>query len=181
MKTISILRVLINILFFLLLTALVVGFVYFLILMFFPEVLPFYLRGFRMLFSSQFFNWKISLIPIVSVINFILFVISIFYLKRCVKPFSRSDFYTLRVIRDLKKAGNIFIFIGVSTLLIRFISIALFQTIAKSFIGTPIVFSFLSSFDATVLFSTIIGLFLLLFSNAFENARELKEENNLTI
>jgi hypothetical protein len=186
MKTIKVLKILINVLYVFLLTIFIFGILIVIAVFFFNEYLPFYLQGYKMLFSS-FFNWKLFLIPFITVVNFILFILSVYYLKKCINPFIGSDFYSSIVINNLKKSGSIFVFIGVSTIFFRFISavyiinsMPIIQGLSEfSFVSSFI--TFISSIEVTTIFLIIIGLFFLLFSNAFENAKSLKQENELTI
>jgi hypothetical protein len=127
-----------------------------------------------------------SLIPLMTVINFMLFILAVYFLKRTIKPFINSDFYSSIIVSNLKKAGSLFLFIGVSTILICLISALYLQNmtqhmvLGKSSWWFSLV-SIVSSIDLTYVFLIIIGLFLLLFSNTFNNARTLKQENDLTI
>jgi hypothetical protein len=185
MKTIQALRILINILFYCLLIVLAVGFISLIILLFFNDLLPQILQQYKTLFSTMF-NWKLLLIPTITVINYILFVVGVYYLRKVIPFFPSKDFYNLIVIKSLKKAGNLFIFIGASSILVRLISIFIMQNMTQSMVVekssiwltiTPLI----ASLDLVNIFLIIIGLFLLLFSKSFENAKELKQENDLTI
>ncbi|QXP63515.1 DUF2975 domain-containing protein [Polaribacter sp. R2A056_3_33] len=186
MKTIQILRTLINILFYTLITVFSIGFVFYLFLFLFPELLPAPLGGFSMLFSSMF-SWKMYIAPLSSVVNFVLLIVAIFYLRKCISSFLNSDFYNEDVTTNFKKAGNLFIFIGVSTIIIQLFAILYFQNLAENMIQmkTNFLITLSNILAATIdlksVISIIIGLFFLLFSKIFENARVLKQENDLTI
>ncbi len=182
MKTIKILKVLINILYVLLIAVFGLGVAFLIAVLFFNEQLPFFLQGYKMLFTM--FNWKLFLIPFTTVINFILFVIAIYFLRKCIKPFDTSEFYSIVVIKNLKRAGGLFVFIGISTIVFRLIAILYFQNqmpVINGYTGLKTTGAITSSVDISVLFLIIIGLFFLLFSKAFANAKELKQENELTI
>jgi len=182
MKTVKVLKVLINILYILLLFIFALAILFVIAISFFNESLPLYLQGYKMLFSS-FFDWKLFLVPFSTIINFILFTIAVYYLRKCIEPFINSDFYSTVVIKNLKKAGRLFVFIGLSTILFRLVAILYFQSIVpvQGYSGLLNAGSLISSIDITTIFLIIIGLFFLLFSNTFENAKRLKEENDLTI
>jgi len=184
MKTIKILKILINILYMLLLAVLAIAVLFLIMLAFFDDSLPFYLRGYRMFFSS-FFSWKLFLVPFVTCLNYILFVLSIFYLRKCINPFIDSEFYTTDVYKNLRKSGWLFIFIGASTILVMLISAIYVQEIMNNMIQFNTLISYLSMFPAATdlksVFLIIIGLFFLLFSKSFENAKKLQLENDLTI
>ena len=90
MKIIKILKVLINILYVLLLIIFGLGVLLLTAVLFFNDYLPWFLQGYKMLFTS--FDWKLLLIPFSTVVNFILFTLSVYYLRQCIKPFITSDF-----------------------------------------------------------------------------------------
>lgn len=93
------------------------------------------------------------------------------------------DFYSIVIIKNLKRVGNIFVYIGISTILFRALLILYFQSIItiEGYTGLAKITTLVSSIEITTVFLIVIGLFFLLFSNAFENARNLKQENDLTI
>lgn len=183
MKTINTLRQLINVLYFSLLVVAVGAILFLSTLYFFTESLPFYLQGYAMLF--QFFNWKLLLVPATTGINFMLFIIAIYYLKKSTASFTTSDLYNEASIKHLKKAGNLFVFIGLSSILIMLFSAIYIQGIAQNILQMNAFLSFLNILAAAIdlksTFLIIIGLFFVLFSKSFEHASRLKQENELTI
>ncbi len=182
MKTINILKTLINILFVLLIGTLVLGGVFIIAVLFFDKELPFFLQGYTLLFKM--FDWKLFLIPFTTVLNFIVFVVAVFYLRKCIQPFKNSDFYSPDIIVNLKRSGFLFVFIGISTVVFRIVGILLMQgqmPVVGGVSSVKIAGIVTSTLDLSVTFLIIIGLFFLLFSKAFENAKDLKQENDLTI
>lgn len=186
MKTIKILKVLINILYVILIAVLVLGLVFFIASFFLNEYLPFSLRGFNRMFSV--FNGALIIGPLLKTVNFILFLFSVFYLRKCIKPFIESDYYSETVIKNLRRAGNIFVFIGGATILIQFIMSFLLLRVASNIVeglsmNSLLMFlsSSVQSLDVENIFLVVIGLFFLLFSKATANAKDLKQENDLTI
>ena len=183
MKTINTLRQLINVFYFSLITVAVGTILFFSTLYFFTESLPIYLQGYAMLF--QFFSWKIHLVPITTGINFMLFIIAIHALRRCTSSFTESDFHTAVVIKHLKSAGSLFIFIGVSTILVLCISaihtLGITHNISQLNAFIPFLIDVAAAIDLKSTFLIIIGLFFVLFSKSFKHANRLKQENDLTI
>ena len=186
MKTIKILKVLINILFVGLIVVLILGMVFFIGGVFLNEHLPYYLQGFNRIFSV--FKWPLLIGPLLKTVNFILFVFSVFYLRKCIKPFIESDYYSEAVIKNLKRAGYIYVFIGAGTILIQFIMSFILLRVASNIVEGLSMNSFLmflsssvQSLDVENIFLVVIGLFFLLFSKATANAKDLKQENDLTI
>ena len=186
MKTIQILRTLINILFYTLIAVLVIGFIFIILLFFFPETLPTPLGMFTMVFNQPF-GWEVYLIPITTVVNYVLLIIAVFLLRKGTTSFLVSDFYNEKVTTNFKKAGNIFVFIGLSTVVLQLFTALYMQNITNNMmqVKTNFLISTLNTLVAVIdLKSTlaiIIGLFFLLFSKIFENSRVLKQENDLTI
>jgi len=191
MKTIQILRTLINILFYTLIAVFITGIIFFILLFFFPELLPTPLGSFSMIFNQMLFNqpfgWKIYLVPLSTVINYVLLIIAMFFLKKSVSSFLNSDFYSKNVIRNLKKGGNIFIFIGVYSIIILLFAALYIQNLASNMVQMKTNFLItlsnilVATIDLKSIISIIIGLFFLLFGKIFENSRILKQENDLTI
>lgn len=180
MKTIKTLQILINILYYLLIGVAGITTLYFLVLFIYPEVLPFFLQTWGMAFKM--FDWKLLVGPVLSSVNFLLFIYGIYLLKKTIPSFKRSEFYEVVVEKNLKKAGQIFIFIGISTTLLKMIFLLIIQsTIGFMQSFWMVLNSLISSIDLAMISLIIIGLFLLLFSDSFKNARVLQEENDLTI
>ena len=186
MKTIQTLRILINILFYTLIGVFIIGALFFILLIFSPETLPAPLGIFKMMLNQPF-GWKIYLVPISTVVNYILLIIAVFLLRRGTASFLVSDFYNEKVTTNFKKAGNIFVFIGLSNIVIQLFVVLYIQNLASNMLqmGAGFLISTLNTLAAVIdLKSTlaiIIGLFFLLFSKIFENSRLLKQENDLTI
>ncbi len=184
MKTIRTLQILINLLFYVLLGIVIITITYYLILFIYPEILPDILQMSRMAFS--FFDWKFFIGPVLTSLNFILFVYGVYLLKKTIPSFKRADIYGSLVVKNLRKSGQLFIFIGLSTILIKVIFFFVVQN-SIGFIGKGmqsfwyISTSLISSIDITMISLIVVGLFLLLFSDSFKNAQLLKQENDLTI
>ena len=184
MKTIKTLKVLINLLYYALLIVVGVAAIYYALLLIYPKALPYSLQLPRMAFD--FFDWKLMLGPVLTTINAILFIYGIYLLKKTVPSFEKANFYAPLVIRNLKRAGKIFVFIGLSMMLIKMILIIIVQgnlySVINGFSGwLNVVLRLLGSIDFYMICLIIAGLFFTLFSDSFKNARLLKEENDLTI
>jgi hypothetical protein len=138
-----------------------------------------------MIFNPVFFNWQTLIDPFTNALNFVLFIVAVYYLKKSIASFVNSDFYNASVIVNLKKAGNIFVFIGVSTILIQFLSGIYILNTTQNIVKMNSLFALssliIAAFDLKSIFLIIAGLFLLLFSASFMIARKLKQENDLTI
>lgn len=187
MKTISLLKNIINILFWGMIVFSIILFVLILLLFFLPESLPMIFQGYTMLFNSDYFSWHILIVPLSYAIGFILFIVSIYYLKKCIRPFEAHQFYSKAVIDNLKKSGRLFIIIALGTSFMRIFAAFVFTSYANASVigadfGTGHRFAaLLSAIGSINFFLLIVGLFLLVFSRAFENGKLLKEENDLTI
>ncbi len=178
MKTIRTLNALINILFYILVVFIVSITIFYIIILFFGDHLPLLFQGYRMIFS---FGWKLLIVPVFTYINFILFIMGIYYMKKTIPSFKKHDFYSESMIKNLKKAGKLFVFIGSSMIFFKLLGLLVFQNTIGLGKGWTLLFSILGSIDLPMISLIIIGLFLLLFSDSFKNGKALQEENKLTI
>ena len=110
MQTIKILKILINVLFIGLIAIFALGILFLIGLLFFNDHLPPIFQAYKMIFNMPF-KWYVFLGPFSYIFAYVLFVVSIYYLRKCIKPFEESDFYSETVIENLRKAGSLFIFI----------------------------------------------------------------------
>ncbi|EDP71077.1 hypothetical protein FBALC1_01297 [Flavobacteriales bacterium ALC-1] len=186
MTTIKLLKNLINILFWGMIVFSVVSFILFIVLLFFPESLPEIFQLFGVFFNGTF-PWQVWIIPFSNILGFLLFIVSIYYLRKCIKPLEEQRFYSDEVIVNLKKTGRLFIVISIVTTLLRIIGLFVFNGLTNNMIvGSKFGFwaicsAVVSAVGAINFFLLIIGLFLLVFSNVFNNGKLLKQENDLTI
>ena len=183
MKTIKNLKRILEILYYILIGVCVLYSIIFAVFYFFGNTLlsPAYFLALEMSFNT-FFSLKMILIPLIISANFILLTIAIYFLRKTIPFFMKSDFYNKDVINLFKKVGNIFVFIGISTIISTLYSTVIIQNLTqKETFSTQFLFVFFSSFNLKSIFSITIGLFFLLFSKILENSKELKQENNLTI
>ena len=186
MKTIKTLRTLINILFYTLIAVFAIGFIFILLLFFFPNLIPMPWRGFSMVFNQPF-GWKIYLAPVSTIVNYMLLIVAVYLLRKGTSSFLVSDFYNEKVTTNFKKAGNIFVFIGISTIIIQLFTVVYVLSIANNMMQMKTNFlittvnTLAAAVDLKSVLSIIIGLFFMLFSKIFENSRLLKQENDLTI
>ncbi|MCC1485284.1 DUF2975 domain-containing protein [Winogradskyella sp. E313] len=201
MKTIKLLKILITIIFWGMIVLLGLGIICFILLLFFEDLFPPFLQGFNMLFNDRF-PWQVWIGPIASVIAFVLFILAINYLRKCIAPIQEQRFYSEEVISNLKKSGRLFIIIALGTSFIRIVGVFMIKNLTNRLayggnLGGQIgvtnlmqttdssVWSYLgailSAIGGTNFFLLIIGLFLLVFSSVFKEGQLLKEENDLTI
>ncbi|GAA3775624.1 hypothetical protein GCM10022271_04720 [Corallibacter vietnamensis] len=90
-------------------------------------------------------------------------------IKKTVDMLSKGAYFTTHVIKNLKKIGKLFI-------------ICAFGFLAVKFVVNMILFSeFLIGISSTFMVFLIIGLFMMFLSEAFSNAKKIKEENDLTV
>ncbi len=186
MTTIKLLKNLINILFWGMIVFSVLSFILFMILLFFPESLPEIFQVFGM-FLNGTFPWQVWIAPFSNILGFLLFIVSIYYLRKCIKPLEDQRFYSDEVILNLKKSGRLFIIIMIVTSVIRIIALFVFNDLTNNIIvGSKygfwaIISGVISAIGPINFFLLIIGLFLLVFSSVFNNGKLLKQENDLTI
>jgi flagellar biogenesis protein FliO len=103
-----------------------------------------------------------------------LFIYTIYILRKLVRDFFRGKLFTRFQIASLKIIGQLIILITILQGIVNFAAPLIIK--GEGRIGIEIGFSFGSFW-----FILAIGLFFIFLSKAFENAKELKEENELTV
>ncbi len=117
-------------------------------------------------------NWMPRVFLILALMEYILFITGMYFLKRSLTHLVNGSYYSEKVIAYFKTAGKLLVTVGITTLVLRFLAdILLIDSIALT----------LDSTAYSLLFVTIMGLFFMLFSTVFANSKKLKEENDLTI
>lgn len=111
---------------------------------------------------------------IISVFTYFLFVYAIYLFKKTVNLFIGKRIFDDKVINNLSKIGKIFIAVTLTLNILDFIYSVLF--LKKLDIETHLSFGFDS-----MLFNIAIGLFFIIMSEVFKMAKNIKEENDLTI
>ncbi len=113
---------------------------------------------------------KIGLI--VSVLSYFLFVFAIYLLKKTVTLFIKGKFFDNKVISNLNNIGKIFVIVSLIFNIVEFVFKITTTKKAEIMIN--------SGFDS-FLFTIAIGLFFIILSEVFKIAKNLKDENELTI
>ena|SRR5690554_5131809 len=117
------------------------------------------------------FYW---LIVVVSLIAYIIFLRGLYYLRKMARFLLSNKYFSKKIIKNLKKSGSHFLLTGI-------ISFALLAAIwVNKLFGGKIELIY----DANLfipLFLTIIGLFFIIQSNTLDLAKNIKDENELTV
>lgn len=100
------------------------------------------------------------------------FTYALFQLKKTLEFFYKKIYFDDRVIQSLALAGKGFIGSAVLLTVLEFV----YHLIAEARFEVGIEFSYNSIF-----FALVLGLFFLVLSDVFTNAKNLKEENDLTV
>lgn len=120
-------------------------------------------------------NNFIRLIVILMAIGNVLYIVVLFKLKKLITLFMNNDFFTSASIKLLKEIGA---YLSISTMLI-YIPCSFYNSII-SFESTNGVFA--QSLGKTAFFIfALLGIFFLILSSIFEEAKAIKDENLLTI
>ena len=113
-------------------------------------------------------------VVVLSVISIILFITTLYHLRKAILRISKNELYHINTIKHLNFAGWTIIFYAIFKYFLEYIQIYLdngsFTVISLDFKGFN-----------SLWFIMILGLFFQLISRVFENARKLKLENDLTI
>jgi hypothetical protein len=117
----------------------------------------------------------IRIIVVLMAVGNIMYIIVLFKLKKLIDLFMKNDFFSNASILLLKQIGT---YLSYSTLLIYIPTY--FYNLFINHQNTTGVFA--QSLDKTAfLFFTLLGVFFLILSAVFEEAKRLKEENDLMI
>lgn len=167
MKTVEILRKLINIYYYLL----VIGFigVTFLILIHFNNGKTADLRIIEGYDASNIGFGELLALTIIPFFIFLLFVRAVYLLKSTLKDLSEGNYFSDLVIKHFKKIGKLILICG--------LSYAMFKFVARLILLSDIRLGL----DYSLITPIVIGLFFMFLSEVFAKAKETKEENDLTI
>lgn len=114
-----------------------------------------------------------KIILVISTIAYLLYVYSIYLLKKTVNLFISKNIFAPEVIRNLKNIGKLFIIVA----LMLSVPLFVYQVVFTRHIG----FELTSYYSDSMLFNIAIGLFFMILSEVFKMAKNFKEENELTI
>ncbi|MFC4635155.1 DUF2975 domain-containing protein [Dokdonia ponticola] len=168
MKSLSFLKTLINIYYYLMLLAFAIGLITAPILLFTQKKYDISFLG-TTINLTDITLWKSSIALVLIAIIFFLYFRSIHLIKNSVDHISKGAYFTEYIIGNFKKIGKLFIGVGIGATAVKMVITLLLE----SQIGF--------SLDSTLFIFIILGLFFLFLSEAFEKASQLKEENELTI
>lgn len=114
-----------------------------------------------------------KLIILANVISGILFLYSIYVLRKVVGYFQKKEIFKSEVIENFNLIGKLVI----SSSLISHLSLFIFTYINRGPVGFSIEFGSYDSF----LISISLGMFFMVISEVFKIAKNIKDENELTI
>ncbi|MFP9097636.1 DUF2975 domain-containing protein [Flavobacterium sp. RHBU_24] len=169
MKRLAFLKTIVTISFILCMVAVIFGLPFILLVVFFPDTVPFKFNG--QLDGAG----RAQVIFLVSMfyLGHCVFTYGIYKLKATLELFYKKVFFDDRVIAALNLSGKAFIIAAVVWVVPPFF----YKVIANGDFEMGIDFS---GFGSTF-FSLSIGLFFIVLSEVFANAKQLKEENDLTV
>lgn len=105
-------------------------------------------------------------------IGHVAFTYALFQFKTTLELFYKKIYFDNRTIRSLSLTGKSFIGAAVLLALLEFLYHIIVE--ARFEIGVDLSFE-------SVFFALIVGLFFIVLSEVFANAKQLKEENDLTV
>ena len=168
MKTITILKTLINIYYYLMIVALVAGFITIPLLLFTNQ--PYTMS----LFDRQIDIGQLSVgesILIITLLGLVLYFYfrAIQVMRNTVKELVGGQYFSERVITNFKKMGTLFFICGIGFFVVN--------TVIKLILENKLSVGL----DSSLFLFVITGLFFLFLSEVFKVAKDATEENNLTI
>lgn len=114
-------------------------------------------------------SWKIYTVATLFLLIYILFVRAIWLLQNSLPDLAKGSYFSELVIKNFKIIGILFLSCGIGYLVNQFITNLLLLGVLKF------------GFDDAVYFQIIMGLLFLYLSKIFLKGRKMKEENELTI
>jgi hypothetical protein len=94
---------------------------------------------------------------------------AIYLIKQSINDLSSGNYFTSQVISNFKGVGFLFLSCGIGEIIMKFILGLLFNSKMNI------------KFDTSIVLFIIMGLFFLFLSEVFKEAKQNKEENDLTI
>ncbi len=116
---------------------------------------------------------SIALLTIVISIGYLFFILAILKLKKLISLFVDKQYFTEQSVILLKSVGKYFLF---STIIIN-VAIFCYNTFENS----NLILNLSTLSPDSMVFSIIISLFFIILSYIFNEAKNLKDENELTI
>lgn len=168
MKPIKTILLIINILFIISVLSLAIFILSYPTWLLLGDKLPFKFEEIQFIYNS---NWSVKVLFLVVIFLQILFTIGFYHLKEITQQFVKEKFFSVSIIKHLKKAGIIFTTIGLITLILRVLN----------WIFDSTVISIWNGIDMIYLFILFIGLFFILISRVLLEMKKIKQENDLTI
>lgn len=167
MKTIPLLKKLINFYYYLLLSVLLL-FVAILPVLFATDKIKSIniVEGFDL---SNLSTLQFALLLISSTVIYLLYICAIYFLKESLDDLSNENYFSKKVIKNFNTSGKLILLSGVCYAIFNFLIALIFMNEIKLGI------------DNSFLVCTLIGLFLMFLSEVFEKGRKTKQENDLTI
>jgi len=169
MKRLPILQVLINILFILSLIVVFFGLPFIIAVAFLPGHIPFKIND----KPVTDIDTEVILLMCLLYAGYCFFTYAIYLLKQTLFLFSKKVIFDDRVIKFLDQTGKAFLIASVLWIIPPFV----FRTISQGHVEAGLGFS---GFDSG-LFTISLGLFFIVLSEVFLIAKNIKEENDLTL
>jgi hypothetical protein len=117
-------------------------------------------------------NWQSKLLLVFVLISSLFFIYSIYLLRKTIAFFAKRDIFNSEVIQNF----NIIGICVITSSLLLIIPSFFYQAVEES----SLEISIQSGFDSPILIISL-GLFFMVLSEVFQKAKNLKEENDLTL
>lgn len=169
MKRLAFLRILINILFLVCMLIVFFGLPLILIITFSPRSVPFNVNGHAIEASS----FELFFLMLVLYLGHCAFTYAIYLFGKTLALFAKKIIFDDKVIAMLDQAGKSFIVAGMLWIIPPFF----YRLLAENTLEARLDFT---GFGSTI-FAISLGLFLMVLSEVFLMAKNIKEENDLTV
>lgn len=125
-------------------------------------------------FSDEKSEFFLSTIFLLRLIAYIIFLRGLFYLRKMARHLLSNQFFSEKIIHNLNRTGFHFFYAGILSLAI------LILTWVSKLMGGKLELTYDNNLMIP-LFLTIVGVFFLIQSHSLKIAKDLKEENELTV
>ncbi len=137
-------------------------------------IMPFGVAKINMMdFPVEDWTWIHWVIVIVSLIGYIIFVVGLYHLRKVARHLLSNKYFDLKVVTHLKKSGNYFVASGIFSFVV-FLAVWIVK----------LTMSHISLYDSDVMLSfflIMVGLFFIIQSEVILNAKNFKDDSELTI
>lgn len=122
---------------------------------------------------------SVKILQLLKLTSFVLFILGVLYLVKILRLFSNEKHFSIEIFRCFNLSGKLFLFSGILGFILYFVPLLLIEMEAMDVQYLTFIFGY----DTMIfyLLLSIVGLFLILFSDIIKKGNIIQSENDLTI